>query len=471
MTLLLLVSLLCFLLVGLSAGFSRGSRDAFFVAGRRGSTTAIAGSLVATVIGGSATIGVAGLAYERGVTAAWWILVGAIGLAVLGLLLVARVRSSGVYTLPGLAGRLYGPKVRVATAVLVVVAWMGVVSGQIVAASRVLAIIGVGSPTLWMVLFTAVLVGYAVAGGQKAIIRSDILQAVVIVVGIAAAAFFVHAVTGGADSLIASLPPDSLDFPVSPAFGWSELGSMLVLVGSVYLVGPDIYTRVLSARDTVTARAATLSAAVLVIPVAVMVTMLGLAARVLFPGILPEQALPLIVAHALPPYVAALLLAGLVAALMSSADSTLLGQAVILADDVVSRVVFLDDTHVVTLARGCIVVLGVLALLLALSFQGVIASLMFAYSVFTSGVVGPLLLGLFGNRLRLDGSAALLGMCVGGACGLMGAIPGLEVPLKEHLPLIGLALSIVLTLTLSKLWYRGDTQKRPWYNEPTTRPG
>ncbi len=458
MTLLLLVSLICFLLVGLSAGLSEGSRDAFFVAGRRGSTNAITGSLVATVIGGSATIGVAGLAYERGITAAWWILVGAIGLAALGLLLVARVRSSGVYTLPGLAGRLYGPKVRVATAVLVVVAWMGVLSGQIVAASRVLSVIGVGSPSLWMMFFTVVLVGYGVAGGQKAVIRSDLLQAVVIFVGIAVAAFFVHAVTGGVDSLAATLPPGSLEFPVSPAFGWSDLGSMLVLVGLVYLVGPDIYTRVLSARDTRTARAATLSAAILVIPVAIMVTMLGLAARVLFPGILPEQALPLIVAHALPPYVAAMLLAGLVAALMSSADSILLGQAVILADDVISRVAFLDDSHVVTLARGCIVVLGALALALALGFQGVISSLMFAYSVFTSGVVGPLLVGLLGSRLRLDSSAVLLGMCVGGACGLVGAIPGLEVPLKEQLPMIGLALSIVLTLTLSRLRYRGTTQ-------------
>lgn len=458
MPLLLFVSLLCFLLVGLSAGRSTGSREAFFVAGRRGTTSTIAGSLLATVVGGSATIGVAGLAYEQGMTAAWWSLVGAIGLVVLGLVLVSRVRGFSVYTLPGLAGGLYGPRVRVVTAVLVVVAWMGVVSGQIVAASRVLFAVGIGSPAAWMVMFTVVLVVYAVAGGQRAILRTDVLQAVVIVIGLAAAGAFVHASVDGPGGLAMSLPPGSLDFPVNNAFGWSDLGSMLVLVGAVYVVGPDIYTRLLSAKDTASARTATLSAAVLVVPVAVIVTVLGLAARVLAPGIDPEQALPWLVAHALPPYAAALLLAGLVAALMSSADSTLLGQSVILADDILSRAFPLGEKSVVVLARACVVVLGLLALLLALSLQGVIASLMFAYSIFTSGVVGPVFLGLLVKRLRLDGSAALVGMCVGGMCGLAGAVPGIDVPLKPYLALIGLGLSMILTLVVSMLRNHGKAR-------------
>ena len=462
MTLLLIVSLVCFLLVGLSAGRSAGSREAFFVAGRRGTSPAIAGSLVATVVGGSATIGVAGLAYERGITASWWTLVGAIGLALLGAVFVGRVRAHvGVYTLPGLAGRLFGPRMRVVTALLVVVAWMGVVSGQIVAASRVLSVIGVGSPSAWMVLFTVVLVLYAVAGGQKAIIRTDVLQAILIVVGVAMAVAYMRVTLGSPGALAAALPRGSLDFPVSAAFGWSDLGSMLVLVGAVYLVGPDIYTRILSARDTRTARRATLSAAVLVIPVAFMVATLGIAARYLAPGIHSEQALPWLVTHALPPYAAALLLAGMVAALMSSADSTLLGQAVILADDVISRLLPLDEKHVVILARICTALLGLLALLLALSLRGVLDSLMFAYSIFTSGVVGPMLLGLLRGRSRIDGVSALAGMCVGGACGLASAMPWWDVPFKSHLALIGLGLSIVVPLVISRARKRSDSHSLP----------
>jgi len=44
----------------------------------------ITGSLLATIIGASATIGMAGLGFTRGLTGAWWVLVGSVGLIVLG---------------------------------------------------------------------------------------------------------------------------------------------------------------------------------------------------------------------------------------------------------------------------------------------------------------------------------------------------------------------------------------------------
>ena len=449
MTLPLLACLAFLLLVGLSARRCGESRDAFFVAGRRGSVRGIAGSLLATVVGGSATIGVAGLVYERGITGIWWSLAGSIGLTVLALALVPRIRAFDVYTLPGLLERLYGRRVSVVAALLIVVAWTGVMSGQIVAAARVLTAIGTGTPALWMTLFTGVLVAYAIVGGQRAIIRTDQAQALMIILGLSLGVAALLTGAGGNDILAEGLPPGSLSFPVSPAFGWVDLGTMLVLVGSTYLVGPDIYTRIFSSKDVATARRAALWAAALSVPVACLVAFMGLAARALAPGIVAEEALPWLVAHALPSGVAAVLLVGLVAALMSSADSILLGQAVILADDVLARIRPVDDRRAVLLARVCIAALGLLSLFLALSFRGVIASLMFAYSVFAGGIVGPVLLGLIGGRLRPRGSAALVGMCVGGVAGLCGSLPGLDIAFKAQMPLIGLGLSVVIPLLLT----------------------
>ncbi|MBE9505438.1 MAG: sodium:solute symporter family protein [Chloroflexi bacterium] len=449
MTLPLLACLAFLLLIGLSARRPGESRDAFFVAGRRGSVRGIAGSLLATVVGGSATIGVAGLVYERGLTGVWWSLAGSIGLTVLALALVPRIRAFNVYTLPGLLERLYGRRVSVVAALLIVVAWTGVMSGQIVAAARVLTAIGAGTPALWMTLFTGVLVAYAIVGGQRAIIRTDQAQAVMIVLGLSLGVAALLMGPGGIGILAEELPPSSLSFPVSAAFGWAELGTMLVLVGSMYLVGPDIYTRLFSSKDVATARRAALWAAALSVPVACLVAFTGLAARALAPGIVAEEALPWLVAHALPSGVAAVLLVGLVAALMSSADSILLGQAVILADDVLGRMRPVDDRRAVLLARVCTAALGLLSLFLALSFRGVIASLMFAYSVFAGGIVGPVLLGLIGGRLRPRGSAALAGMCVGGMVGLCGSLPCLDNAFEAQMPLIGLGLSVVIPLLLT----------------------
>ena len=93
--------------VGLVSRRRVKATDDFFVAGRKGSTLFITGSLLATIIGGSATVGMAGLGFSRGLTGAWWLLVGSIGLVVLGFLFAKKVRQYALYTLPELVKEQY----------------------------------------------------------------------------------------------------------------------------------------------------------------------------------------------------------------------------------------------------------------------------------------------------------------------------------------------------------------------------
>ena len=85
--------------------------DEFFVAGRKGSSLFITGSLLATIVGGSATVGMAGWGFSRGLTGAWWLLVGSIGLIVLGIFLAQKVRNFALYTLPELVEKQYDGRV------------------------------------------------------------------------------------------------------------------------------------------------------------------------------------------------------------------------------------------------------------------------------------------------------------------------------------------------------------------------
>src|SRR4030042_4863548 len=80
----------------------------YFVAGRKGSTLLITGSLVATIVGGSATIGMAGLGFSRGLTGAWWLLAGCMGLVIMGIFLAGRGRKYAFYTLPQVVGQHNG---------------------------------------------------------------------------------------------------------------------------------------------------------------------------------------------------------------------------------------------------------------------------------------------------------------------------------------------------------------------------
>ena len=93
-------------------------------------TLPVAASLVATIFGASSTVGIIGLGYSRGLTGAWWSLVGGLALFPFSFFLAARVRGLGVYTLPDILHRAYGRKVSVVGGGVIALAWCGVVAAQ-----------------------------------------------------------------------------------------------------------------------------------------------------------------------------------------------------------------------------------------------------------------------------------------------------------------------------------------------------
>ena len=280
------------IVIGLTSIKKRWRLDEYLVAGRKYSTFFIAGSLLATIIGGSATIGLAGLGFSRGLSGAWWLLVGVLGLIILGFFFAKKVRNYGLFTLPELITRQYDRRAGTAASILIVVAWIGVTAGQILAAGKILGALGIGTPVLWMILFSLIFIGYTLLGGQYAIVRTDILDIVIIFGGILLGVGVMLSQTGGFSGLFHALPADKLAFPLSSKFGLTDLFSYLLLVGLTYVVGPDMYARLFCAKDGQTARKATFWAAGLLVPFAFCITLIGMGAFYFFPQISPEAAFP-----------------------------------------------------------------------------------------------------------------------------------------------------------------------------------
>ncbi|MBA7695817.1 Sodium/glucose cotransporter [subsurface metagenome] len=419
--------------------------DDFFVAGRKGSTLFITGSLLATIVGGSATVGMAGLGFIQGLTGAWWLLVGSIGLVILGLFFAKKVRKLALYTLPELVEKQYDGRVALASSLLIVVAWIGIIAGQIVAAGKILSVLGIGSPLLWMVLFTIVFIVYTVLGGQYAVIRTDTLQAVIIFAGIFGGLALLLSHLGGWSGLQLSLSPDKLAFPLSSQFGGTELVTLLLLVGLTYVVGPDMYSRLFCARDGKTARASVFWTALLIIPFAFGITVIGMGASALFPQVSPEQALPMVMKEILPPFLGGVVLAALLCAVMSSADTCLLSASTILTMDIIKRFKpSLSTGKILFLSRWGIVILGLSSLVLALTLKGIISALLFAYTIYTCGLILPVIAGFYKNRLRVTPLGALVAIVGGGSAALISRLFDIK-----YLDLGALLISVSLLFIVS----------------------
>ncbi|MCX6006189.1 MAG: sodium:solute symporter family protein [Chloroflexi bacterium] len=442
----LIVILAFFLIMTIPGFFTRkkaGDTQNYYVMGHKGSTVNISMSLFATIIGASATLGMAGLGYSRGLTGMWWLLPGTIGLVILGIFIAKRVRDTGCYTLSGIAAKQYGPVVGLAVSFLIPIAWLGVIGGQILAAGKIMSVVGMGSPELWMLITTAAFVLFTVIGGQWAAVRTDVIQTIIIILGIGGGFIFILTKVGGLGALFSQVPSDFMSFPLAENFGYYDLIKLLLLVGLVYVVGPDIYSRLLSAKDGTTAQRSTFWAAALLVPLAFAVVIIGMSAAVLFPGISPEAAFPTVIQQAMPPILGGLVLGSLLCAVTSS--SLLLSASTIVTEDIIHHFIpGLQEKQLLFTSRIVVIVMGISSLLVALYLKGIISSLLFAYTIFSSGVIPLIIFGFFHDKLKLTSAGAIAAIIGGGGAGLISQLLKIK-----YLDIGAICIGIALLLLVS----------------------
>ncbi|MBQ6472008.1 MAG: sodium:solute symporter family protein [Victivallales bacterium] len=379
--------------------------DDYYVAGRQAGVLFVTGSLLATILGCSAILGSIDFAYAKGWAGAWFMLCAAIGLMAL-LPFVGRLSAFRGYNLPTLLGGFYGPVAQKLSAGVIALAWLGVVGAQVIGAAKITSSM-FGLPYTWAavaigVTFTA----YTAAGGQLSIIRTDLIQAILIFAGL----LMVFGV------LLFRSPSLSGQPLLSSAFTPFDLLMMLCTYSSTYLVGPDIYSRLFCARDTGTARKAVATAAITLIPMAFLLAFIGVygSRGYVRSG---ESTLFAIVKGEFSPAVTLLLYFTLLSAIMSSADTTLFTAGSLLSQFLRER---MDSSESVKTTRACTVVLGALAILTALRCQSILTALLFALGIYAGAFVVPVLWGMFG--LRSDRRYAVAAIVAGGGLALAGKI-------------------------------------------------
>jgi SSS family solute:Na+ symporter len=420
LTVLFLTAYLCAVLL---TGFfwrRRAGRDdvSYFVADRSLSTFWGFLGLASLTTGGSTTIVLASLVYAHGISGLWLDLAGALGLAILGLFLAARVRREAAVTLPEIVGRYYGSGAQQAAAALVLVSeivWFALLVG---ATQTVLTAALDVRPLPALIACTAVFVTYTALGGQFAVARTDLVQYGIMLAAIPGVAlFFALTRANGLDGL----PPAAWDFPFSDTVRPGDVVALLVLVGLPHLVGSDVYAKLLSCRDERAARRAALLAAGSKVVFGLSVAAIALAARKALPPMSSSGALPAAILGFAPPAAAALVLVALVATMQTSADVVLLSACAVTVRDLAPA--RLGKNSRVAAARALAPVYGGLGLLVALALKSnVLETLKLGYSIFAAGIILPVLAALLLPRGAVSARGAIVAMIAGGAVAAAGRL-------------------------------------------------
>ena len=389
----------------------RGSSvDAFFVNNRSSSTAGVSLSIVASCVGGSATLGMAGLAWQVGTPAFWWLGSGAAGLVILSLFLARKVRETGARTMPEMITTYIGAPARPLTSGIIVLAWLSILAAQLSAMAAVIVPLGGVSQSTALLMGAVLVTGYAALGGQAAVIKSDAFQYAVLLLALVAAL-----------GVLLWQRPEALNHVplqvVNEQFPLSKLSYYLCILGGSYVVCPMLFGRLLSARDGRTAARGGLWAVAGLVLTAALIVALGLVCRGLVPAdTAPEQVLSTVAMQHLPPWLSALVLLGIFSAVISSADSCLLTAATVCSNDILRR----GDTRT---CRWCLVGIGLGGLLLAAPGKGILALLLMANDIYVCGVVAPVFVGmLLHKRCVFRQNIMAVAIVAGGSLGLTAAL-------------------------------------------------
>lgn len=401
----------------------------YFLAGRNVGWFVVGASIFASNIGSEHVVGLAGtgasdkmplLIYELH---AWCVLM-------LGWVFLPFYARAGVFTMPEFLERRYGPNTRWFLSIFSLIAYvLTKVSVTVYAGGIVIAtLLGID---FWEgALATVVLTGaYTVLGGMRAVVYTEALQAIILLLGAGLLTILGLQAVGGFTELRETVGPEYFNMWRSasdPEFPWPSLVITSSIVGIWYWCTDQyIVQRALTAKNITEGRRGTIWGALLkLFPVFIFlipgVIALALKQKGQLDWDTPDQAFPALMTSVLPHGLRGLVAAGLMAALMSSLASVFNSCSTLFTVDIYKKIrPETSETQLVRvgqIATLFVVIAGIAWIPVMQNISGVLYEyLQSVQSYIAPPITAVFLLGLFSKRINGKGAMATLvsGLVVG----------------------------------------------------------
>lgn len=449
-------------MLGIGAYFlkNNSTTDDYYLGGRSMSSIHIGLSVVATDVGGGFSIGLGGLGFVMGVSGSWLLFTGLLGAWLSAVLLIPKVaalnRLNNLFSFPQFLAKIFNKKVAFVAGLISALGYMGFTSSQILAGAKLAsATFNQLSMNQALLIMGSVAVAYTVAGGLKAVIYTDTIQWIVLMVGLMFIALPIsYRLVGGFPAIKQTLDHDFLTLT---NISWQQLINWLFTIVPVWFIGMTLYQRIYAAKDEKTARRGWFIAGFFEYPLMAFTgVLLGLIARVaVFDGTIagfsihsidPEMGVPLLLKSILPVGLFGIVLSAYFSAIMSTADSCLMASSGNVITDILRMH---QKKNALFVSKITTLIIGSIALLLALKMSDVLELMLLSYSFMVSGLFVPVLFGVFSKKP--SPSAALGAILTGGCVALVPVFVKFTFPFQLDANIYGIAASLVCYIAISHI--------------------
>ena len=372
----------------------------YLIAGRSLGYTLATFSIFATWFGAETVIGSAGNAYANGVSLGNAEPFGyGLCLILMGLVFAVPLWRRRLTTLADLFRIRYSVGVERVAAIILVPSSVLWAAAQVRAFGQIISSASAGWNVEYAIGVAAMFtILYTTFGGLLVDAVTDVIQGVLLIAGLLVLFVVVTIDFGGLDAVVSHLTTSGVVSALPQQRGtWLSIAEewAIPIFGSV--VATELVTRVIATRSAAVARRTPLIAGGFYLAIGLIPLTAGLLGSAL--GIQladPEQIIPVLARELLPTVLYAAFAGAIISAILSTVDSTLLTASGLLSHNLIVPIARIEsERSKVLIARGGVLVFGLIAYALALTADGVFALVEQASALGSAGCLVAVCFGLF----------------------------------------------------------------------------
>lgn len=400
-----LIGILIYVAVQLAIGFIVSRRikteNDYLLAGKSLGYWLATFSIFATWFGAESCIGSAGVAYAEGVGGISSEPFGyAVCLLFMGLFFATRLWNMNLKTVADFFALRFSPATEKLVAVLMIPTSLFWSAAQIRAFGVVLASASDIEVTFAISIAAAIVIIYTMSGGLLADAITDIVQGVVLIVGLLIAAVLIFRETGFPNFTLAVTSVGAASGGASTFMDFLRVIEAWAIPICGSLIAQELVSRILGSRSVHVAKRSTIMAGLLYALIGFIPLSIGIIGTQYFPSLdNPEQILSLMAQKFLPATFFLLFAGALVSAILSTVDSSLLAVSSLFMHNLIIPLrPMMTEKKKVTIERFGVFAGGILAYALALYAEGIYHLVKDASSFGSAGLFVVFLFGMYSRR-------------------------------------------------------------------------
>jgi len=425
------------------------NQEDYFLAGRGIRFFPLTMTFLATQVGGGLILGSANEAYQFG----WWVLFyplgAALGMILLGMGLGRRLAQFKVSTTAQIFEVAYrSPRLKKVASLLSILSLFMIFVAQIIASNKFMVSLGLDSPLVFLA-FWGIVIFYTAAGGLKAVVATDIIQATFFVGAFLlcfGCALFSADISLG-QIVDRGVQKDLFSFEPSKLYGWLLMPLLFMVIEQ------DMGQRCFAAESPQAVSRAALWAAGGTLMMSFIAVFFGVFAKSLAIEI-PAGAsvLMTVVTQTSSPVISAMIGCALLAAIVSTADSLINAIGSNLSQDFELKFLKRDNIRLSQALSAGIAIAGIL---FSFYFNNIVDVLIQSYELSVSCLFVPIFIALF--KRKGDPLSAGLAVTFGALSFVLFKVVPNELPSEVISVLISLAGYYVGELVV---WMRTQREER-----------